>query len=472
MNVQTLRTALMKPLGELPDPLALCPVERPFDVSVTPPGSKSITNRVLLLAALSRGESVLRNVPRGADDVEVMIGALRTLGATITEDAREPGVLNVTGTGGRFRGNVALDLHTAGTAARFITAAACLADGPVTIDGSPRMRQRPMGELLNMLFAVGVTTDELGEPGCLPIRVHPARPIGGELRIGRTQSSQFVSALAMLGPFMQKGITLWFQPGITSGSYIDMTLSVMGRWPGLMVGGGVRNGIALIRPGAPDGQAWTIEPDASGASYFWAAAAVTGSSARVPGLSLSDARRSAQGDAEFARQLSHAGAAFSDDAVSLSVRAGATLHAGEFDLSDMPDTAMTLAAAACFAPGTTTIRGLRTLRVKETDRVAALVSELSRIGVRVEPFAYDDAHGLPDEAIRITPPIGGVDCSPTAPRVEFETYRDHRIAMSLAIIGLRRPNVWIKDPRCVEKTYPAFWRDWASVYAGTSGAKE
>lgn len=464
MNVQTLRTTLMRPLGELPDPLGLCPVERPFDVSVTPPGSKSITNRVLLLAALSRGQSVLRNVPRGADDVEVMIGALRTLGATITEDPRDPGVLNVTGTGGRFKGNVALDLHTAGTAARFITAAACLADGPVTIDGSPRMRQRPMGELLNMLFAVGVTTEELGEPGCLPIRVHPARPVGGELRIGRTQSSQFVSALAMLGPFMQKGITLWFQPGITSGSYIDMTLSVMGRWPGLMVGGGVRNGIALIRPGAPDGQAWTIEPDASGASYFWAAAAVAGSAARVQGLSLSDACRSAQGDAEFARLLSRAGAVFSDDAVSLSVRGGASLRGGEFDLSDMPDTAMTLAAAACFAQGTTTIRGLRTLRVKETDRVAALVSELSKIGVNIEPFAYDNANGLSDEAIRITPPTGGIDCSPTAPRVEFETYRDHRMAMSLAIIGLRRPNVWIKDPRCVAKTYPAFWRDWGGLY--------
>lgn len=459
-------------LHELPDPLGLSPLARAFDVTLAPPGSKSIANRVLLLAALSRGVSVVGNVPRGAEDVETMIAALGTLGARISAHAADASRLTMEGVGGRFRGNVALDVRNAGTAARFLAAAACLADGPVTLDGSARMRQRPMGELLSMLHAVGVTIDELGDPDALPIRVHPARRAGeagqglrgGELRIGRTQSSQFVSALALLAPFMPGGATLWFQPGITSPAYIDMTLSIMARWPGLTVGGGVRNGIALIRAGEPEARAWTIEPDASGASYYWAAAAVAGARARVPGLSLRDASRSAQGDAAFTSVLGAMGADVRDDGAGQSVHGTGPLRAGDFDLADMPDTAMTLAAAAATAQGVTTIRGLRTLRVKETDRIAAIVSELSKIGVSAETFSYTDPHGIAEEGIRITPPQGGIDCSPAAPRVEFETYNDHRMAMSLAIIGLRRPNVWIRNPRCVEKTYPGFWKDWARLY--------
>ncbi|HVZ93727.1 MAG TPA: 3-phosphoshikimate 1-carboxyvinyltransferase [Phycisphaerales bacterium] len=441
------RAMLRLPLDQLPDPLPLRPVEQPFDVTVTPPGSKSIANRVLLLAGLARGISIVRNVPRGADDVEVMVAALRSLGVVIDEEAGDAGVLRITGVHGKPRGGVTLDLHNAGTATRFLTAAVCLADAPVVIDGSARMRQRPLGELIGMLRARGAEIEELGAEGCVPIRVQPSKLVGGEVRIGRTQSSQFVSALCLIGPFLKGGLTFRFEQGMTSPSYIDMTLAILRGWVG---GGGVAGGSvrgeATIDETEVRGREWTIEPDASGATYFWAAGAVCARSrCVVPGLT----NESVQGDARFIEVLG---------------RMGAGLRGGVFDLSLMPDAAMTLAAVACFAEGTTEIYGLRTLRVKETDRIAALVAELSKIGVRAEAFLYTDENGLTDEGLRVMPPVGGVDCSASAPAVTFETYDDHRMAMSMAIIGLRRPNVLIRNPRCVEKTYPGFWGDWAMLY--------
>ncbi len=488
MTPEELIPILRRPLAEMPRALELCPVPGAFAARVRPPGSKSLTNRALLLAALAEGESVLRGCLLDADDARVMIEALRRLGAAV--EVREHGTwgneVRVRGVGGRFRvgaSGVALNLNNAGTATRFLAAAACLADGPVVIDGNARMRQRPIGELVGLLRNLRVAVDELGEPpgGCVPLRVWPGRPSGGVLEVGVTQSSQYVSALLLVAPWMEKGLEVRFTAPPTSPSYIDMTLRLLrevgcatalrdAAWKRARVshGGGAGLGEFVA----------DIEPDASGATYFWGAAAVVpGASATVLGLP----EDSLQGDAWFKALLCRMGAGLGeerrtpedaerihrDDARAL---VGRTLTGIDADLSLMPDTAMTAAAAACFASGTTVLRGLRTLRVKETDRLAALRNELSKIGVKVEIEAYVTEGGVADELLRITPPTRGLDCSDVAERVEFETYDDHRMAMSLAIIGLRRPNVVIREPACVGKTYAGFWGDWARLYEKALGA--
>ena len=470
---------LRRPLAELPHELEMVPVPRAFDVSIRPPGSKSITNRVLLLAALAEGESEIRGALLDADDARVMIEALRTLGVGVEiEDAAdsldecrgslgagsdldesrpsvsglssEP-VVRIEGVGGRFKGHCTLNLKNAGTATRFLTAAACLADGPVVIDGNERMRQRPIGELVSMLREVGVKVEELGVPGCVPLRVWPGRPSGARLAVGVTSSSQFVSALMLIGCLLEGGLRVAFTGEPTSRSYIDMTATILRGSFGVRVDAHAREIVVANSP--LRGGTLEVEPDASGATYFWGAQRlIAGSRCAIP----IDARTSTQGDARFPEAL---------DALERAGDAGAHI-----DLSLMPDAAMTLGAVACFARAATTITGLRTLRVKETDRLAAMRNELTKLGVKTDIFSTRSGaspeHGAAhaDEGIELTPPARGVDCSPTAPRVVFDTYDDHRMAMSLALVGLRRPNVVIRDPACVAKTYPTYWRDLAMLY--------
>lgn len=487
MTPESLIPILRRPLADLPRELVLCPVPGAFAVSVRPPGSKSLTNRALLLASLAEGESALRGCLLDADDAKVMIEALRRLGASIEvrADATWGNEVRVRGVGGRFRVGAdgqEINLLNAGTATRFLAAAACLGDGPVVIDGNARMRQRPIAELLDLLRRLGVRVDELGEPGRVPLRVHPCRPKGGAIDVGVTQSSQYVSALLLIAPWMEKGLEARFAAAPTSPSYIDMTLRLL---RGVGAGTAVRDEawrrarVSHRGGGGLSGFVAEIEPDASGATYFWGAAAVApGASATVEGLP----EDSMQGDAWFKALLCRMGAGLGegspgpedagaprhDDARALI---GRTLTAVDVDLTLMPDTAMTAAAVSCFtAPGApTTLRGLRTLRVKETDRLAALQNELRKVGVGVEIEGYTADTGVADELLRITPSRGGIDCAPDARPVVFDTYDDHRMAMSLAIIGLRRPNVVIRDPACVAKTYPGFWADWARIYEGASG---
>lgn len=465
MTPRELAAILRRPLGQLPAELELCPVAAPFDVTIRPPGSKSLTNRALLLAALGEGESTLTDCLLDADDARVMIDALRTLG-TVIEVTDTPGAgnrLHVRGVNGRLRGGCMLMLNNAGTATRFLTAAACLADTPVVIDGNERMRRRPIGELLELLRRLGVRADELGAPGCVPVRVHPCRPEGGVLDIGATQSSQFISALMMIAPWMRHGLDIRFTTEPTSRSYIEMTLGLISRlYPGYIgkapatIDGSVR-----LPPGPVHAASeYRVEPDASGAVSFWAAAAtIPGSRCAVTGLD----HVSLQADASFVNVLCMiAGEPCGESGTS---RGPARLRGGaDVDLGLMPDTAMAAACVAALAESPTTLRGLRTLRVKETDRADALHRELGKLGVRVEVEAYESRTCVRDELLRITPPPGGIDRSPTAARIDFDTYDDHRMAMSLAIIGLRRPNVVIRDPACVAKTYPGFWRDWAALY--------
>lgn len=475
------------PLDRLPDPLPIPVIERPFDVSVRPPGSKSITNRALLLAALADGTSTLRGALVEADDAQVMIAALRQLGAGIEIDGD---TVRVTGVAGRWKiapgEEVRLDLHNAGTATRFLTAAALLAPAgtSVVIDGDARMRQRPIGELvaaMNVLTDPAPCVEHTGEDGYPPLRVRPDRAAwasGMVQSFGRTQSSQFISALLLIAPLLPHGMEVRFTTDdVTSRSYIDMTIGLLRR-VGVAVTARDDGSIAVRPARVASNQAsgtvrafeLEIEPDASGATYFEAAAAVCpGSRVRVEGLDLGP-RGSLQGDTAFVGVLTAMGCRVERGGGGMVVHGPARLLPIDFDLSDMPDTAMTAAVLACFASPTaenpeavTTLRGLRTLRVKETDRMEALRVELSKMGAGVEIIRDGEDEGLRVRAIR-----GVSDASSGSaglPRVEFDTYNDHRMAMALALVGLRVRGVKIRNPACVAKTYPTYWRDLAKIFA-------
>jgi len=426
---------LRGPLAELPRRVEVTPADGPVEAVITPPGSKSLANRALTLALLSHGESTLRNVPEEADDIRVMLAALPALGAKVVRQS--DGEFRITGTFGAPLGGAMINLHNAGTATRFLTAACALCDEPVVIDGDARMRQRPIGELVDALRTIGARVEYEGEAGFPPLRVGggDSRSWAGEVEIGPTASSQFISAMLLIAPFCPNRLDVKLTGEVTSAPYVRMTEVMVGRLRDRVLG------------------ECAIEPDASGAAPFVAVSAVVpGSIVRVVGLGAD----SLQGDARFR------------DLIDSAVHRGHLLPM-EVDLSDMPDTAMTLAAVACFAEGPSEIRGLRTLRVKETDRIAALQTELAKVGVTVEVFEHASRGGNRDEGIRVIPPAGGIDCSAGAPPVVFETYDDHRMAMAMALIGLRRPGVSIDDPGCVAKTYPGFWRDFASLYWSARG---
>ncbi|HEX8877337.1 MAG TPA: 3-phosphoshikimate 1-carboxyvinyltransferase [Phycisphaerales bacterium] len=493
---------LLRPLADLPSLLPIPPLPRGkrglFNIALRTPGSKSLTNRALLLAALAEGESTLRCPLLDADDAQRMRAALETLGVQLST-AREvdDDVLRVRGVAGAWKttGEVTVNLNNAGTATRFLAAAALLGAGsgaaPIVIDGNARMRERPIRELAQVLAQIGAKVEYAGREGYPPLRIHPLperKGPGTVLEIPTTQSSQFISAILMIAPWLAGGLTIRLTGEITSPTYIEMTIGLLQQVGALVK---TSEDLRVIRVGPPAPQSlglkafdYDVEPDASGATYFWAAAAINpGSQACVNGLS----HRSLQGDADFPSLLARMGAAIEQHPATqttphgvahIPVAPAAPSYKDEScprdhyirvcgpgrlepimaDLSKMPDTAMTLASVACFAPGMSILRGLRTLRVKETDRIEAMRNELTKIGVRIDCPVMGD-----HDVMGITPPPG--DMALANSRVEFDTYDDHRMAMSLALIGLRRPNVFIKDPQCVAKTYPTFWRDLAKLYA-------
>lgn len=429
-------------------------------VQVQPPGSKSLTNRAVLLAALAHGTSTIRGALLDAEDALVMRRAVEQLGARLELDGQ---TLRVQGVSGRWTAYapVSLDLANAGTAMRFLAAAAWLARVPIHLDGSNRMRERPIAELAQLLEQLGCTVAFAGRAGFPPLTITPpaAGAQGGTtIAVGQTQSGQFVSALLLAAAFVKGGLTLTTRHGWTSASYVQMTLALLAR-----LGAQVQasDGLRVIRVVPPDGVPglsgfeFDIEPDASGATYAWAAGAlVPGLTVCVPGLCREPGskRDSLQGDCDFTNVLASMGARVvpNDSGVFVSAPKAARLQGIEADMCDMPDAAMTLAVVASRAEGPTTIRGVRTLRVKETDRIAALTNELAKVGTRVECPADGD-----DDSMRIVP---GQDAGQP---VAFDTYRDHRMAMCLSLLGLVRPGVTINDPGCVAKTYPSFWRDFA-----------
>lgn len=419
--------------------LTLEPFAAPARGTVAVPGSKSINNRALLLAALASGRSVLTGA-LDSDDTRIFASCLSALGFAVVHD-RDSSTFTVTGCGGVLPpvpgGRAELFVGNAGTAARFLLALAALGSAPVRFDGVPAMRKRPMGDLLDLLVAQGATVSFEGEPGHFPLVLTGAgRLAGGAVSLDPHRSSQQVSAALMVATFAASDLGITLAGTIVSEPYIAMTIDMMAQW-----------GVAVERPEAHRlnvragqsyaGQAsYPVEPDASSASYFFAAAAVTGGEVTVRGLS----RAALQGDALFVDALAAMGAQVREGPEGLTVQGPARLHGATLDMNAISDTAPTLAAIAPYASGEVLITGVEHMRWKETDRVRAMATELARLGVDLE----ERRDGL---LIRPSVPV----------RAQVHTYDDHRMAMSLAVTGLARPGVVIEDPACTAKTFPTFF---------------
>ena len=425
--------------------VALQPTRRPFDAVVTPPGSKSLTNRALVLAALAAGPCRISDVLM-ADDSAVMLDGLRRLGFGV---AAEGTTVTVTGQAGRIPAAAAdLFCGNSGTTIRFLSALCGLGHGTFTLDGVARMRQRPIGELGDVLGHLGARLDPLGEPGYPPVRVTADGLAGGPMAYGTAKSSQFLSAVLMAAPYAREELVVALNGPQTSWPYVAMTLRLMdtfGVTALILRDPLTREPKEITVPtGTYAATDYSVEPDASGAAYFWAAAALhPGSRLTIPRLG----KNSLQGDVGFADVLKRMGATVQVAADAVTVQSTGDLDGIDVDLSAMPDQAQTLAVVALFARGPTRITGLRTLRVKETDRLAAVATELAKFGAGVTVEG--------DDAITIDPPKA------VTAGVAVDTYDDHRMAMSFALAGTRVDGVVIRDSECVRKTYPTFFEDLA-----------
>ena len=420
-------------MPNLPDVLAVAPLSSPLDATVRPPGSKSITNRALLCAALAPGTSTLTGA-LFADDTRAMLGAVAALGATVEADPAAA-TITITGVDPRTASwDATVDARQSGTTSRFILPAAALRPGRTVVDGTAQLRARPFGPVLEALRAAGAEVSELDRAGFLPAAVRgPLR--GGPVRVSGHLSSQFLSGLLMAGPLMAEGLAVELTSSLVSVPYVEMTRAVMAAF-------GVRVDGLTVAPASYRPTEYTVEPDASAASYFLGAAAIAGGRVTVRGLGAG----SLQGDVGFADVLGRMGATVTRTADELTVTAGGPLHGVDVDMADISDTAQTLAAVAVFADSPTRVRGIGFIRGKETDRVAAVVTELRRAGID----AVEDEDGF--------------TIHPGAPRpTRFATYEDHRMAMSLSLLGLKSPGIEIADPGCVAKTYPDFFTDLARL---------
>ena len=421
------------------DPLPIEPCG-PIDAVVRPPGSKSLTNRALVCAALAEGTSVLEGV-LDSDDTRVMVDGLRAFGFRVKEDWDECR-LRISGRGGRVpAGSAEIDAAASGTTMRFLTAMATLGHGQFRLDGTPRMRERPIRDLIDALGQLGAeVVDESGN-GCPPVCVFGSGLPGGRAAVQGDISSQFLTGLLLAVPCAQGPVELVVEGELVSKPYITMTLGVMNCF-------GVTVEVQQMRRFILDGHqqyragSYRIEPDASAASYF-AAAAITGGRVRIEGLS----RNSLQGDVALCDCLERMGCQVDYESEAIVVRGG-SLRGIDVDMNAISDTVQTLGVVALFADGPTTIRNVGHIRHKETDRLAALATELRKLGAQCEETP---------EGITVTPgELHGAT---------IETYDDHRMAMSLALVGLRVPGVLIGDPGCTAKTYPGFFDDLACVTA-------
>jgi 3-phosphoshikimate 1-carboxyvinyltransferase len=420
------------------DAIEIEPVKKPIDARVRPPGSKSITNRALACAALADGKSTLRGA-LDSDDTRVMIAALGQLGILV-ESAHEGRTLQVAGQGGCVPAHEAdLFCGNSGTTIRFLTALVTLGQGRYRLDGIARMRERPIADLLDALRQLGATADAEKHNGCPPIVVQTNGLAGGTTKVRGNISSQFLSGLLMAVPCAKSPVTIEIEGTLVSQPYVHMTLAVMQAF-----GVTASTDAALSRFTIPAPQTYraldyAIEPDASAASYFWAAAAITGGRVTVEGLSAN----SLQGDVAFVNCLEAMGCEVKRDADSITV-VGRPLHGIDVDMNAISDTVQTLSVVALFADGPTNIRNVGHIRHKETDRIGAVATELRKLGATVEER---------DDGLRITP--GKLHAA------TVDTYDDHRMAMSFALAGLRQSGVRINDPGCTAKTYPNFFDDLA-----------
>lgn len=417
--------------------LELAPVTRPVVGTVNVPGSKSITNRALPIAALADGETVLTGA-LFSDDTQYMVGALNQLGIRVTSDPAAQS-FTIVGSGGKIPAKEAeIFLGNSGTSMRFLAAMVALGQGTYVLDGVPRMRERPIDPLLGALKELGVSASSLMVEGYPPIRIEASGIPGDTVSMAGDKSSQYFTGLLMAAPYAQNGMTINVEGDLVSQPYIDITADVMAAF-------GVDAEIDedyrqfSVAPGQRyQGQVYAIEPDASNASYFFAAAAVTGGEVRVDGLGI----ESLQGDLDFVYILEEMGATVDvrDNETIVRGPEGGQLRGGDFDMTEVSDTAQTLAAIAPFADSPVTIRGVAHNRIKETDRISAVAVELRKLGQQVEEF---------EDGMTITP-------GPVTP-AEIETYDDHRMAMSFGVTSLRAPGIRILDPGCTAKTFPDYW---------------
>lgn len=406
-------------------------------VEVDVPGSKSLTQRALVAAALADGESLIRHA-LVAEDTHYMISGLKQLGARI--ETVDEG-LSVTGTGGAIAANGReIFLGNNGTALRFLTAVVCLGHGRYVLTGEKRLCERPVGPLVGALQEMGMKIS--CSNNCPPVEVAANGLKGGRLTLVDIESSQYVSALLLCAPYTAKGIELSLEGNIVSAPYIELTINVMNDFGAKIIRTGRRHYLVGTQH-IYTGRDYYVEGDASSASYFFLAAAVLKKTIRVNGIS----RFSTQGDIRLLDMMEQLGCRVKSGPNRVEVT-GRALAAGDLtlDLGDMPDMVPTMGVLAAFREGRTKIINVAHLRIKESNRLAAMVSELNRIGIK--------ASELPD----------GLEIEGGRPHgADIETYNDHRIAMSFAVAGLAAPGIVISDRKCVDKSFPEFWRELAKI---------
>jgi 3-phosphoshikimate 1-carboxyvinyltransferase len=415
------------------------PLER-LDATVRIPGSKSYTQRAMVIAALAEGESILQN-PLLSDDTRILAAALGNLGADIRSE----------GTGMVIRGNGGRPAHPSreihlgnnGTAMRLLAGVASLGEGPVILTGDPRLRERPMKPLLEALRALGVDVRTANDGGYPPVTIRGGRLRGGEVVFKEIESSQYVSAILIAAPFADKDTTILLEERVPSFPYIALTAETMKAFGAEVAVEGPNRFVVSSGPHYR-GREYRIEGDVSSASYFFLAAALTRGRVRVENINP----WTGQGDIGFLTLLERLGCRVQRGKNHIEIE-GVELPEGEmtFDLGSMPDMVPTLAVLAALRPGRSVIRNVAHLRFKESDRLAALVNELRKTGVAAEETT---------DGIAVT---GG------SPRgAAIATYSDHRIAMSFAVLGLAVPEMVIEGEQCVGKSFPGFWNELEGLY--------
>jgi 3-phosphoshikimate 1-carboxyvinyltransferase len=417
------------------------------------PGSKSISNRVLLLAALAQGTTELVGLLE-ADDTRVMLKALEALGVAVERDGE---CVRIGGCSGRFPNRRAdLFLGNAGTAMRSLAAALAFAGGHYRLDGVARMRERPIGDLVTALNALGARVDYLGAAGYPPLAIAPAALAAADrVQVKGDVSSQFVSGLLMAAPLIapaagaHEGLTIEVPGPLISQPYVTMTLKLMARFGVAVEQRGQH--FVVPRAGYLSPGRLRVEGDASGASYFLALGAIAGGPVRVTGVGTD----SVQGDVAFADLLAAMGARIDRGADWIEAHAAGPLQAIDWDCTQIPDAAMTAAVVACFARGRTRLAGIGSWRVKETDRIAAMATELRKLGAQVEEG--------PDW-IAVYGPASLREAT-------VDTYDDHRMAMCCALAAAAGVPVHVKDPRCVAKTFPGFFTRLSALLQGSGAAR-
>ena len=414
--------------------LTLQPIKK-FSGTINLPGSKSVSNRALLLSALSQGKTRLTNL-LDSDDVRYMLDALNALNIKyhLSDDRT---ICDIEGVGGKLHSAHPLELFlgNAGTAMRPLAAALCLADNNIVLTGEPRMKERPIGHLVDALRQGGAKIDYLENEGYPPLHIHGGFT-GGKIAVNGSVSSQFLTALLMAAPLASNDTEITIIGDLVSKPYIDITIKMMAIFGVSVINNQYQTFVIKANQTYQSPGSYLVEGDASSASYFLAAAAIKGGTVRVTGVG----KKSLQGDTQFAHVLEKMGAkiTWADDYIECS---RGELNGVDMDMNHIPDAAMTIATTALFADGTTTIRNIYNWRVKETDRLSAMANELRKVGATVEEG---------EDYISITPPA-------KLNHAEIKTYNDHRMAMCFSLVALSDTPVTILDPKCTMKTFPDYF---------------